>query len=213
MSNGDEWYQRPTSIVAIGVAAGIVLLAFGWLLKLVIPAIGAAIGIAATIIGGGIVGSGAVASWVVPAAGAGIALVGGAGGLIILVKVIEKASNSPYEWIMPILAILSAFIIDLSKEIYQADEIVRLAFGTATTAVFFVGGLLWKKKRISNRILGTILYLLPPSLVLAQSIHGKPGSLKEILANVPFHTWMTIGGLLLILILVAGLSFVLKDEK
>ena len=210
MANERQWYE---SWAAILVGAGVALVGFGWCCKLAIPAFGAAVGIAVAVISGGLVGSGIVASWVVPVASAGLAIGGGAGGLYILVKVVKSASKKPFEWILPVLSVFSGFIVDLCKEVYAGDAILRIAFGAITVAVFLGGGLLWRTRRASNCIMGTFLYLLPPSLVLLQFSQRSQKTLPESIGEVPTNEWFAVAGLLMILMVVAFLSFSLKDEE
>jgi hypothetical protein len=114
--------------------------------KWALPALGAMVGIASTIISGGIAAT-AFSSWVIPAASVGLVITGGATGTILLVKVVKEAKKKPFEWTLPILAIISGLVIDTCKELYQIDNpIIRIIYGASVAGLYLLGGILWTQK-------------------------------------------------------------------
>ena len=96
------------------------------------------------------------------------------------------------------------------RDRYQGDQVTKIAFGAITAAVFFVGGLLWMRKGFIAKFLAAVMYLFPPCLVLVKSIQMQHRSIGAAVAEIPADIWITIGGLLLILVMVGALSYILK---
>ncbi len=209
--------QNPLLILAYGVAVALGIAALGWALCQVIQAIGAAIGIATTIITGGALAV-SLSSWIAPAAGIGLAATGGATTILLLVKIVEQAKARPYEWTVPILAIVSAFVIDTCKELYDTNNsVVRIIYGASVTGMFLIGGILWKQKSsgvklFALRIVATLFFLLPPFMIFLQHVWANE-SLHDAYANIPapvIWSMITFGVFMLI---VAYLSWAFGDER
>ena len=210
-------------IIAWGLAIGLGLVGLGLCLKFVLPALGAMVGIATTIIGGGIVSM----KWVVPVASVGLAATGTATGVILLVKVVKEAKKKPFEWALPILAIVSGLVIDTCKELYQTDNsFIRIIYGASVSGLFLLAGILWtqniikikwldklvKVKSFSTKIVSGILFLTPPFLIYLRYCQTANKKLIEGFNDIPSHIFFAIILLIVFLILVTILSWIFKDD-
>src|SRR5260370_33897560 len=104
------------------------------------------IGCATKIIGGGVIISTTYA-WVIPAAGAGLAATGGASVIILMVKFVKYGKKNPYEWAMPVLAILSGIVIDTCKELYSENGIIRIIYSGCVALLFLLASIFWKQRK------------------------------------------------------------------
>ncbi len=209
--------HEPLWIIAWGIAIGCGLAGLGLVLKFLLPALGAMVGIATAIITGGIVST-TVSSWVIPAAGIGLATTGGAAGIILLVKVVEEAKKKPFEWALPILAIVSGLVVDSCKELFQTDnDFIRIIYGASVSSLFLLGGILWTQKKvkfkwISTKIISIIVFLTPPFLIYLRYCQSVNKNLLEGFNDIPTHIFGSIGILIIILLLITFLSWIFKEE-
>lgn len=217
-------HNKPLLIIAWGLAIGLGLAGLGFLLHWVLPAVGAMIGIA-TAIGTGKTLSPDFNSWIIPLAAVGLALGGGSGGILLLVKVVKEAEKNLYEWTLPILAIISGFVADTCKEVYQnnhsgepTDLMLRIAYGISVTGLFLLGGILWKQKTVSfrwmdSRIVSAAVFLISPFLIYLKYCEKSQKSLWFGFLDIPPHILYAISILLLFSLLVGFLSWVFKEEQ
>jgi hypothetical protein len=188
-------------ILASGISIALCFWAIG---KAIIPGIGIACGI--------LIGTIATVSWIVPIAGTALTVCSGVGATYLIVKIFKQASKKPFEWLVPILAILLGVIVELCKEAYEAEPIRRIIFAGVTALLFLIGGLLWKKRKIGWCIMGTIIYFLPPLMVYGLYIQKKSLGFFEGLITIPGNIVIAITTFLVILGLTAFLAFNLEKE-
>lgn len=89
---------------------------------------------------------------------------------------VEKAQQDPYKWLIPVLGILAAFIIDIFKELIIkltkcqlsdfANVCATAGVAGTTTILFVAGGFLWQQKFKSGRLwtircIAIVLFLSP----------------------------------------------------
>jgi hypothetical protein len=208
--------KNPLEIVAWGLAIGLGLTGLGLLLKWVLPALGAVVGIATSIISGGLIAS-SFNSWVVPAASAGLLIGGGSTLLLVFVRVAKEAKKNTFEWALPILAIFAGLVIDLCKELYTEKPIARVIYATSVSALYLLGGILWRLKRegtkqIFLKITSIIIFLLPPFLIYFKYAMRTGKGIFNAYKGIPFETIWSIIILLLLLALIAIISWVLKED-
>jgi len=214
-----EWWEEPwiavPSILAAIVVTGLTIA------KLIIPAIGVAVGLAGQILKAGIagaIGAGVLPAVLVPIATTSVTVVAISITVKVLTGLAEKAKRHPYEWILPVLAILGGFITDIAKEFtfwkIKEEGLEKAVLGAFTAVTFLLGGLLWKDGGPLRKIGGVILFLLSPAWILLVSLSRHPGhSLSELLRGVEGSTWVAVGALLGVLLLAAFFAFVFREEK
>jgi len=208
-----EVQSNPTLVLAYGVAIALAIVAGGISTQWLVPALGAGFGIATNIISKGIVAGSTDYSWVVPAGAAGLALIGGVGVVLLLIRIVKQAKGQLYLAVLPVLAVLAGFCVDLCKDFYPNYPLVRIGFGAVTSAVFVMGGLWWRRYGLLNKIAGTFLILLSPLVILA---HGVSTSIDQglgiALGAVTAQSWIAILALFAILIAIGLLAFTLGEE-
>ena len=213
LSKTREVQSNPILIVAYGFAVALSIFAFGLSTQWLVPALGAGFGIATTIISTGLASSTVDYSWVVPAGAAGLALIGGVAVVFLLMKIVKTAVKQPYLTVLPLLAVLAGFCVDMVKDFYPEIPLVRIAFGGFTSAIFVMGGLWWKRYGLLNKLAGTFLILISPLVIPA---HGVRDSIDQglgiALGNVTTQSWIALGGLAAILVVTGLLAFTLGAD-
>lgn len=215
--------KQPLQIIIWGLAIGFALAGLGFFLKCVLPALGAMVGIA-TAIGTGKALPVGLNSWVIPLAAIGLALGGGSGGIILLVKLVKEAEKNLYQWTLPILAVISGFVVDTCKELYQVsysepnDLIVRMGYGFSVTGLFLLGGILWKQKKVSykwidSRMVSVGVFMISPFLIYFKYCENARKTLWSGFHDIPSHILGAISILLLFSVMIGFLSWVFQEEQ
>ena len=208
-----EVQGNPTLVLAYGVAIALAIVAGGITTQWLVPALGAGFGIATTIISKGLTGGGTDYSWVVPAGAAGLALIGGVATVILVIKIVKRASGELYLAALPLLAVLAGFCVDIYKDFYPNDPLVRVGFAAVTCGLYALGGLWWRRYGLLNKIAGTLLILISPLVILA---HGVTNNLTEglsvALGSITTQSWIALGGLVTILLVTGLLAFILGED-
>jgi len=208
-----EVQSNPTLVLAYGVAIALAIVAGGITTQWLVPALGAGFGIATTIISKGLAEAGKDYSWVVPAGAAGLALIGGVAVVLLLMRIVKKARGQLYVAVLPLLAVLAGFCVDMCKSFYPNDPLIRIGFAAVTSCLFALGGLWWRRYGLLNKIAGALLMLIAPLVIVA---HGVSDNLNQglsiALGSVTAESWVALGGLVTILILTGLLAFTLGEE-
>lgn len=192
-------------IVAYGLAIGFGLTGLGFLLYFIATTIGIVVKIVSDKFTFPI-----LTFWGVPLVSAGLAIGGGAAGIYVLNLVVKGAKKNPYEWTLPILAIISALIIDTCKELYSDNAIIRIFFGTSVAGLYLLGGILWRQKKRNFKwfivkAISIIIFLLPPIFIYLSY-------LKKSYKEMPPHVFLSICILLIFLVIITCLSWIFKDD-
>ena len=116
-SKSREAQSNPILIVAYGFAVALAIFAGGLSTQWLVPALGAGFGIATTIISKGLASTSVDYSWVIPAGAAGIVLIGGVAVVFLLMKIVRHAATQPYLAVLPLLAAIAGFCVDMCKNI------------------------------------------------------------------------------------------------
>ena len=183
------------------VAAGVVgaIMAFGWALAQIIPALGVAAGLATSLTATGLVGAPGAAAWWGPAAAVGLGGGGAAGFTWLMVKVVREAPKDPYKYTLPILGIVGSLFLDLAKDYAIDNQLLKillsaiLAFSVVVAgACYESGSLLWKGIAI-------LLLLAPPGAILVRNLN-RPGvaSMQDAFVQIPGAVWIRLVGFLVI---------------
>jgi hypothetical protein len=208
-----EVQGNPTLVLAYGAAIALAIVAGGITTQWLVPALGAGFGIATTIISKGLAGGSTDYSWVVPAGAAGLALIGGVATVILVIKIVKRASGELYLAALPLLAVLAGFCVDIYKDFYPNDPLVRVGFAAVTCGLYALGGLWWRRYGLLNKIAGTLLILISPLVILA---HGVTDNLTQglsvALGSLTTQSWIALGGLVTILLVTGLLAFTLGEE-
>ena len=192
----------------LGIA--VVILSIGLALKWIIPAIGTAIGFAGSLIAGSTVLS---IGW----AKAGIVFLA-AGGVSMSINFFvnqgKKIDKKPFEWLLPILAILSGFAIDIVKEIFDGNGTAKILFGTITAVLFYIGGKLWIKKGILFKIISILCFLIAPCFVIVTFVSNNIGNgLMNSLTQIPIQNWIYLGILAFLIVFATIIAKVFSKKK
>lgn len=209
-----EVQSNPALVLAYGGAIALAIFAVGISTQWLIPALGAGFGIATTIISKGILTPGSEHSWVVPIGAGGLALFGGVAVVFLLIKIVRQARGQLYLAVLPLLGVLAGFSVNLCKDFFPNDPLVRIGFAAVATCLFVLGGLWWRRYGLLNKIAGTFLMLLSPLVILAHGVSENigEGGWGDALGKVTAQSWIALGGLFALLVLVGLLAFTLGDE-
>lgn len=208
-----EVQSNPTLVLAYGAAIALAIFAAGISTQWLVPALGAGFGIATNIISKGIGSAGTEYSWVIPTGAGGLALIGGVAVVLLLIRVVQRAKGQLYLAVLPLIAVLAGFLVDLCKDFYPDLPLVRIGFGAVTCGIFVLGGLWWRRYGLLNKIAGTLLLLITPFVILAHGVsNSMDQGLSTALGQVAIQSWIAIGGLIALLILIGLLAFTLGEE-
>lgn len=208
-----EVQSNPTLVLAYGAAITLAIVAIGISTQWLVPALGAGFGIATNIISKGIGSAGADYSWVIPAGAGGLALIGGVGVVLLLIRIVKRASGQLYLTVLPMVAVLAGFLVDMCKDFYPDLPLVRIGFGAVTCGIFVLGGLWWRRYGLLNKIAGTLLLLISPFVILAHGVSSSMDQgLSTALDQVATQSWIALGGLIALLLLIGLLAFTLGEE-
>jgi len=208
-----EVQSNPALVLAYGAAITLAIVAVGISTQWLVPALGAGFGIATTIITKGMGSTGTDYSWVIPTGAAGLALIGGVAVVLLLIRMVQRASGQLYLAVLPLLAVLAGFLVDLCKDFYPDLPLVRISFGAVTCGIFVLGGLWWRRYGLLNKIAGTLLLLISPFVILAHGVSsGMDQGLSTALGQVATQSWIALGGLIVLLLLIGLLAFTLGEE-
>ena len=209
-----EVQSNPVLVLAYGGAIALAIFAVGISTQWLIPALAAGFGIATNIISKGILTPGSEYFWVIPIGAGGLALIGGVGVVFLLIKIVRQARGQLYLAVLPLLAVLAGFSVNLCKDFFPNDPLVRIGFAAVATCLFALGGLWWRRFGILNKIAGTFLMLLSPLVILAHGVSENigEGGWSTALGKVTAQSWIALGGLLGLLVLIGLLAFTLGDE-
>jgi hypothetical protein len=141
-----------------------------------------------------------------------IAVFCGTIGVRSVYAIVQKAKQKPYEWALPVLAIIAGLVIDTCKEIYDSkNEFVRAIYAAAVAGIFLLGGILWEQKKLKikyngARIIAIFCFLLPPSLIYVKYAQECGMPLSRAYQSIPSHLAWSIVVLLIMLGAIAGIS-------
>ena len=208
-----EMQSNPTVIIAYGIAVALAIVAAGISTQWLVPALGAGFGIAATIISKGIAPASVDYSWVIPTGAASVALIGGVAATFLLIRIVNRAASQPYLAVLPLLAVLAGFCMNMCKDFYPNSSLVRIGLGGVTCVLFVMGGLWWKRYGFLNKLAGTLLILISPLLILT---HGFSESIDQglgtALGNVTTQSWIALGGFVTLVVVTGFLALALGEE-
>lgn len=208
-----EVQSNPALVLAYGGAIALAIVAVGISTQWLIPALAAGFGIATNIISKGILTPGSEYSWVIPVGAGGLALIGGVAVVFLLIKIVKQARGQLYLAVLPLLGVLAGFSVDLCKDFFPNEPLVRIGFAAVAACLLVLGGLWWRRYGLLNKIAGTFLMLLSPLVILA---HGVSENIDQgwgaALGKVATQSRIALGGLLALLVLIGLLAFTLGDE-
>jgi hypothetical protein len=194
MAGEDDW--PPAKILALGAAIALGIVALGYLLKIVLPVLGVAIGLCFATATTGLATAGAVAPWVAPAAAGSVAVTGLALTLRLTVTAARAAQDNPYEWSLPLLGFAAGFLLNLWKDLGGSIPTLRWGVGGGVAFLTVVAGACYKRRNWQWKAVAVLLYLVPPLTLLVWDIrlHGIAHE-GSYFAAVSLTAWLAIGGL------------------
>jgi hypothetical protein len=200
-------------VFTYGIILVLLLLVAGYATQWVIPALGASVGIASTIISHGISSVGSYASWVIPVGAAGMAAIGGVAVVLLLVGLVKKAVAQPYLVALPVLGVLASFSVDMCRDFYPNAPLARFAFSALTGALLVVAGLWWRRFGWLNKLAGALVMVSPLLVMLGHAISPAISQgFSAALGQVSFQGWLAMGGLLVTLFVTVVLAFAMRNE-
>jgi hypothetical protein len=212
-SRGPGASTNASLVFTYGIILVLLLLVAGYATQWVIPALGAGVGIASTIISHGISSAERYDTWVIPVGAAGMAAVGGVAVVLLLVGLVKKAAGQPYLVGLPVLGVLAGFSVDMYRDFYPNAPLVRFAFSALTGAILVVAGLWWRRFGWLNKLAGGMVMLSPLLVMFGHAIGpGISQGFGAAVTQVSLQSWLAIGGLLVTLFVTGILAFAMRNE-
>jgi len=138
-----------------------------------------------------------------------------------------KIEKDPYKWIMPVMAILAAFTIDIIKDAIVkagkahhlpewAETTLSAAIAGVTALIYLLGGILWRKKSGRKWLhrLSAILLFIAPLLIASLWLVIGPGTDRQFdpAALLNWQVLLPAGVFLLFFGITVIVSFAYQDE-
>jgi hypothetical protein len=200
-------------VLTYGLILVLLLLVAGYATQWVIPALGAGVGIATTIISHGMSSIERYDSWVIPVGAAGMAAIGGVAVVLLLVGLTRKFAGQPYLVGLPVLGVLAGFSVDMCKDFYPNAPLVRFAYSALTGALLVVAGLWWRRFGWLNKLAGALVMVSPLLVMFGHAISpGISQGFEAAVTQVSLQSWLAIGGLLVTLFVTSILAFAMRNE-
>jgi len=200
-------------VFTYGIILALLLLVAGYATQWVIPALGAGVGIATTIISHGMSSIERYDSWVIPVAAAGMAAIGGVAVVLLLVGLTKKFAGQPYLVGLPVLGVLAGFSVDMYKDFYPHAPLVRFAYSALTGALLVVAGLWWRRFGWLNKLAGALIMASPLLLIFGHAISPAISQgFGDAVTQVSLQSWLAIGGLCFVLMVAGFMAFVMRNE-
>lgn len=158
--NPRDW-RDPAMIVALGIAGLAILVGLSYLLPPLVESVGAAVGLGVATATTGFATAGFTASWLPTVATASMGLAGASVTVLVLKRVTEKAAAQPFEYLLPLFVILSALVVDLTKDTLFANSAQKAVYTAATAGLLLGGGILLRQAKVVIRIMGIVLPFIP----------------------------------------------------
>ena len=208
---------RPSSnaslVFTYGLILALLLLVAGYATQWVIPALGAGVGIATTIISHGMSSIERYESWVIPVGAAGMAAIGGVAVVLLLVGLIRKFAGQPYLVGLPVLGVLAGFSVDMYKDFYPNAPVVRFAYSALTGALLVVAGLWWRRFGWLNKLAGALVMVSPLLVMFGHAISPAISQgVGDAVTQVSLQSWLAMGGLGFVLLVAGFMAFAVRNE-
>lgn len=194
MNGSNDWWTKPSWILAAGTAVALGGAGLLWGLSYLVPAIGAAAGYLAAGAIHGVV-SGAIAGWF-----SGASLYGGAailvgGGITVAIRVINRAAEKPFYAAVVILAACQTFLLDVVKELWPGDKASKWLFKASTALLFAISAAVWARGGWRYRTSAVFIFALMPLMVLALAAAPYLNlTLREAMERVDASVWYALLG-------------------
>jgi hypothetical protein len=205
--------SNATLVFTYGIILVLLLLVAGYATQWVIPALGAGVGIASTIISHGISSVERYDSWVIPVGAAGMAAIGGVAVVLLLVGLVKKAAGKPYLVALPVLGVLAGFAVDMCRDFYPNAPLARFAFSALSGALLVVAGLWWRRFGWLNKLAGALVMVSPLLVMVGHALSPAISQgFSAALGQVSIQGWLAMGGLLVTLLVTGILAFAMRNE-
>lgn len=213
--------QERFDLIVYAIVIAIVITGLGGFCYLVLLGVHEVIGATITF------GSAAVVALPILEAGGGIAVAGIT--INFVYNQIKKAEHDPYKWLVPIMGILAAFIIDVFKEVIAklpgqhvdsvGENIVTACIAGITAIIYIAGGFLWRQefkgwKIWMVRIVAIILFLAPLLVAYLWYITSHSNAeLIHCITSLQLEVIIPIAAFLVLFIITVVISFVYRNKS
>lgn len=202
MADNNQWPPLPT---LLGFAA--ILAVGGVALYFLLPVFGTTAGLFVAVSSTGLSTAGVVATWVAPVATAGTAVLATTAAVAGIKKVSDSARAKPFEWGLPLLAAIGGVAATVAQDVGLRSIVAKWLFGGITALLIVVAGACYSKQGAGWKSVGILFYLLPPlSIITWSAVATDQPSIAESFAAVGVWTWMGLGFLTIIGIMVGVLA-------
>ncbi|SEJ53295.1 hypothetical protein SAMN05216327_11265 [Dyadobacter sp. SG02] len=200
-------FLNPSIIIAIGVALALVILALGWVLPTILYALGCMVSIAVT----GSVAGVAITAEVSKYSAWFLGVTGTAGTVLIVAKINKLVKDEPFKWTVPILSVLTGFLVNLCDEYYPGSKFEWYILSGIAALLTIVGGVLYEQKSRWVKVAGIVAHLLIPFIILLGIVFNPDSnsekSIQKAVLQIPWLVWGCLIGTLLVSIVVAVIAF------
>lgn len=196
-------------VLAAGAAIALVL----WGLSVFLPALGVALGLAWSVGSTGTAVGISAAPGLVSAATYGLFLAGGGSAIYVAVNIAERAQREPFQWLLPVLAVVNGFLVQICSEYWHGPKLVWLILSTISALLVVIGGALYVQGSVVLKGLGFLLHLLIPLIVLLSITSASASTIEAAILEVPVRAWLLLTAMVLVAVTLAALAKLLQREQ
>jgi hypothetical protein len=208
--------DKPLVILAYGIAIalglwglGHALPGLGYAIATIIEAFGIAAGLAVATASTGLATAGVVAPWVAQAATAALGVAAASTAYLVVVRIVEKGKDHPYQMLVPVFGVLAGLCVDLTKDVLLVSTIEKAFYPFFTGVLAIVGGTLLLARHLAVRIVGGLLPFIPPLLVLQQLLtKEKYEAATTTLQTAATPAFIAFWGTLILGLLIVGMGII-----
>lgn len=211
---GRDW-KDPAVIVAAGIGGLAVLWGLSLLLPPLVESIGAAIGLGVATASTGFATVGITASWLPTAATASMGVAAASLTVVVLQRVVERGTAQPFEWLLPLFVILSALVVDLTKDTLFANGAQKALYTAATSGLLLGGGILLRQSKVIVRAMGVVLPFVPLIAVwlVAASRSQQRSTIDNLREGGVVAGWGVAGSAVIALVVIVLAVWLPKRES
>jgi len=198
--------ENPLLLLALAIGIPLGIAAALWGIAQIFVAIGTAAGIVVGMFSAGPALGGVVEIWATRTAAFGLAAGGGAIAYKTVVNVTQQVKNDTFAWTLPIIAILVGLLVEIDKEFYATNPIIKHFLSAVFASIMLVGGYLFTKKSKVVKVCAFLLMLLPPIVIFLIIVSNHSAEVLNGFSVISAWQWFTIISIICLTILIALLG-------
>ncbi|MBN1604122.1 MAG: hypothetical protein JW915_21100 [Chitinispirillaceae bacterium] len=200
--------ERPFLVLVLAIGLAVMIYAASF----VVTAICVGVGLAITIISGGVMAASASIPWAIPAASSAIVGIGGVYIIKMITIFYNQAKEKPFSFSTATLSLISALLVGLATKYELQDmPLISTLFGVGTAFAVAVGGALLKCEGLAMKLIGFLFPLIPAVFLVIPILSKNNQTILTELQNKPGI--LMLFAILLIIAILLGIIANYKNNE